>query len=166
MFASRPPPSSSTLFIPPSTSPSSLLSAFRAAARSPSTCTHSIVIARAFAAAHRHVVASAETSCADSCGRLWKAVMANAEYHAPNELQVAAAVVCIQICCICHMPWFDSCVRTMHMLFCYFVVVHVTCAPRTPHDQHTFHFLTLLRSPTMPSSAKRHLTAPGLHSST
>ena len=32
--------------------------------------------------------------------------------------------------------------------------------------QHTFHFLTLLRSPTMSSSAKPQLTALGLHSST
>ena len=88
MFVPRPPPSSPTLFLPPPTSPSSLLSAFRSAARSPSTITHAIVIARAFACAHRHVLTLAETSSTDSCHRLWKAVAANIDYHAPHELQV------------------------------------------------------------------------------
>lgn len=88
MFIARNPPSSPTLYLPPPTSPSSLLSAFRAAARAPSTSTHPILIARAFASAHRHVVTSCETTSVDSSQRLLKCVAAVAEYRAPQELLV------------------------------------------------------------------------------
>lgn len=88
MFIARNPQSPPTLYLPPPTSPSSLLLAFRAAARAPSTSTHPILIARAFASAYRHVVTSSETTSADSSQRLLKSVAAAADYRAPQELLV------------------------------------------------------------------------------
>jgi hypothetical protein len=98
MFVTRPPPSPPTLYLPPPTSPSSILSAFRAAARSPSTSTHPVLIARAFASAHRHVITSTECSSSDSCTRLLKTVIAAAEYRAPSELQVSSNSFSLPFC--------------------------------------------------------------------